>query len=458
MLGTTLGPYRIDAEISRGGMGTVYRATDTATGRLVALKVLDSALARDRHFMQRFLREARAIQQVHHPHVVRIYDIGAHDGAHYFAMEHLERSLADLLADGPLEPTRALEIAGQAARGLQAVHAAGILHRDVKPSNILFGPDGAARISDFGIARLTDATRMTHTGAILGTPTYMAPEQAEGPNVDARADIYSLGVVLYEMTCGRPPFAGKTAMAVLRHHRFSLPESPKAYRPELATALCALILQMLEKSPARRPDSMGLLANAMERIRRNLAGEQHPRGTTTGFHDRAATRRAERLERAAARYFAWARRAALLALAALVAYAGYRLVAYLRTGPDDYLRRGQAVEAIDHRAAIDTYQTLLRRFPQAPQAAEARGRIKTLAERTQSGRGLFLGAAARHAMRAEMAYLHFRRARAAAEEGRPDDARRIYRLVCDHFADTQWAPRADARLQELDSRQAPQKP
>ena len=448
MIGTTLGTYRLDDELSHGSMGTVYRATDTDSGRVVAVKVLPPAFAADRAFIQRFRREVQALQQVHHPNVIRIFDVGEADGVHYFAMEYLERSLADELAAGPIEPVRALEIAGHVARGLQAVHAAQITHRDVKPSNILFDLDGAAKISDFGIARVDDATRMTKTGAILGTPAYMAPEQADGPDVDLRADVYSLGVVLYEMLCGRTPFDSPTTLGLLRSHRYDLPERPKTLNPQLPGALSSLVVAMLEKAPSKRPANMGLLANAIERLRRNLAGEaQAPRPRKL---EQTATEVADHIERSAARTVWWLKRAVALAVLAVAAAIAWRVVAYVRTTPADCLREARRIEDADSRAAIAAYEALLDRFPGSGEAVEARQRMNALIERTQSGRGPLLGAAARHAMRAEMAYLHFRRAREAAELGNRDDARRIYTLVCDYFADTQWGPRADARLQELD--------
>ena len=448
MTGKTLGTYRLDAELSHGSMGTVYRATDTDSGRVVAVKVLPPAIAADRAFIQRFRREIQALQQVHHPNVIRIFDVGDADGVHYFAMEFLEHSLADQLADGPTEPVRALEIAGHVARGLQAVHAAQITHRDVKPSNILFDLDGSAKISDFGIARVGDATRMTRTGAILGTPAYMAPEQAEGPDVDARADVYSLGVVLYEMLCGRPPFDSPTTLGVLRSHRYDLPERPRTLNPQLPASLSNLVLSMLEKNRSKRPANMGLLANAIERLRRNLADEGKP--TRPRELHETATEHADRIERSAARTVWWIQRAIAVAVLAAAAYVTWRVVAYVRTTPADYLREARRLEDTDHRAAITAYEALLTRFPGCREAPEARQRMNAIIERTQAGRGPLFGAAARHAMRAQMAYMHFRRAREAHDQGRLDDARRIYRLVLDYFADTQWGPRADARLQELE--------
>jgi len=445
MIGTTLGHYRIDAEISTGGMGAVYRATHTDTDLPVAIKVLPPAMASDRRFVQRFKREVRALQQVDHPHVIDIRDVGSEGDIHYFAMEYLEQTLADVLRGGRIELRHALQIASQVARGLEAVHAAGIIHRDVKPSNILFTPDGIAKVSDFGIAKVSDATRMTHTGAILGTPVYMAPEQADGPKVDARADVYSLGVVLYEMVCGRPPFEGRTTLDVLRQHRFSLPESPKNLNPQLPAAISHLILHMIEKSPTKRPPHMSSVATSIGHLLDNLSADPHP----LPRHQLSATERADRIERAAARCLAWGKRLLIaVAIVAVIAFA-YWVGDYLNRTPADYLRDAQALEAADPRGAIRTYEALIKRFPDAPEATQARARAGALRQKLQTSRGHALAERTRRAMRADMAYRHFRRAREAAEAGKLHEARRIYRLVCDHFADTPWGPRADARLQEL---------
>jgi hypothetical protein len=257
------------------------------------------------------------------------------------------------------------------------------------------------------------------------------------------------------MLCGRPPFDSPTPLGVLRSHRYQLPEQPKLLSPQLPAALSNLVVSMLEKSPSKRPANMGLLANAIENLRRNLADERRERRPRE--LEETATERADRIERSAARTMAWGKRIAAVVALAVAAYLAWRLAGYLRASPADYLREARALEATDHRAAIATYEALIERFPDAPETAEARLRINALVERYELGKRPLLAEQARHAMRAEMAYLHFRRAREAAETGRLEDATRIYRLVCDYFPNTQWAPRADARLQELErlARRAP---
>jgi hypothetical protein len=457
MVGKTLGTFRIEEPIREGGMGAIYRATDTATGRVVAVKVLRRALAADRAFLLRFQREVRTLQQVRHPNVVEIYDVGCDDGVHYFAMEYIGASLADLLRNGPMELPRVVQIVAQAARGLEAVHGAGICHRDIKPSNILLTPEGDAKVSDFGIARVSDATRMTQTGTILGTPTYMAPEQVESARVDARADIYSLGVVLYEASIGKPPFEGNTALDILRKHRFQLPEAPKTLNPRLPGALSHLILGMLEKRPAKRPPSMSLVADALEHIGRNLAGATERADAQRPVRELTSTELAERYERSAARVAFWGKRLAALAALVLLAYVAYRVAAHLRRGPADYLREAQALEAKDEGKASAAYRALVRRFPDAPEATEARARLEALREReleraAEAAAAFTIRAQDRSAaVRAQIAYLHFRRAREEVEAGRIHHARRIYEMVREHFADTAWGPRADERLQQLEA-------
>jgi len=458
MIGTTLGHYHIETLVREGGMGDIYRAVDAETGNVAAVKVLRPSLAADRVFLQRFRREVRALKEVQHPNVVQILDVGSEEGVHYYAMEFLEQSLADLLRAGPLEPRRAAQIAAAAARGLEAVHAAGICHRDVKPSNILLGSDGRAKVTDFGIARVTDATRMTQTGSIMGTPAYMAPEQVEEANVDGRADIYALGVVLYEMVVGRPPFDGKTPLDILRKHRFSLPEPPKSFNPRVPGTLSHLIEGMLAKSPSRRPSSMAMVAAALEHIEQNLAGElpDRPRGPS----ELTSTELGERFERSVARVARWSKRIIFIAAGLVLAYVGWRVVAYLRLRPADYLAEAKAFEAADEARAIGAYEALLKRFADAPEAAVARERLEVLRENERRRRA---AAPALHigppdhsaALRAQTAYIHLRRAEEQAKAGEIEHARRIYRMIREHYADTPWGARADQRLQELD-RTAPE--
>ncbi len=457
MIGTNVGEYSIEAQVSSGGMGTIYRATHLLTGQVAAVKILQQALSADRAFLQRFRREAIALKKVDHPNVVRIFDVGTQGSIQYYAMEYLPKSLTDLLRQGPIELREAVRIVSQAARGLAAVHAAGIRHRDVKPSNILFDAEGHAKIADFGIAKLTDATRVTQTGVIVGTPAYMAPEQVDDSNVDARADVYSLGVVLYELVVGRPPFTGNTTLDILRKHRYTLPESPKSFRPEVPASLAHLILGMLAKDPSKRPDTMAFVADALEHLWQNMSSDASSPREKASPAEPTASELLDHYERSAARVARWGKRLVVLAVAALLGYFGYRMIAYYRLTPADYWREARTLEAESKTEAAGAYEALIRRFPSSPEATVARQRLVALEAEgvwRQPKGGSIVGRAGEQAasLRAQTAYLHYTRAEKVAEAGDVEHARQIYRMVRTAFADTPWGARADQRLQELDAR------
>jgi eukaryotic-like serine/threonine-protein kinase len=252
------GRYRLDEVIGRGGMSTVYRGTDEALDRVVAVKVaMDPLLERDPVYLARFKREARAAAALSHPGVVTVYDSGADGSTRYIVMEYVEgRDLSQILREeGPLEPARAEYIGERVADTLAAAHAAGIVHRDIKPGNIMVTTDDRVKVLDFGIARTSDAVTLTQTASVLGTAPYMSPEQAMGQPADARSDIYSLGCVLYEMLTGKPPFMGEVAAAVLHQHVRVAPKPPGEINRNVSPALDALVLEMLAKRPEDRPQT-----------------------------------------------------------------------------------------------------------------------------------------------------------------------------------------------------------
>lgn len=260
--------YRIEGLLGRGGMGTVYRATDLRLGRTVAVKVLNPERAIDPDFRARFVDESRRAASIEHPNVLPVYEAGEAGGVLYIAMRLIEGSdLRELIArEGALDPERAARIVGQAAAGLDAAHARRLVHRDVKPANILMArpgrPDEHAYLTDFGLTKVVDAAGLTQTGEFVGTLDYIAPEQCRGEQVDGRADVYSLGCVLFEALTGRVPFPRASDVAKLYAHVSEPPPPPRAIVPSLSPALDAVVVRALSKEPAARQPSAGDLGRA----------------------------------------------------------------------------------------------------------------------------------------------------------------------------------------------------
>ncbi|GEC10088.1 hypothetical protein SSP24_77430 [Streptomyces spinoverrucosus] len=249
------GRYRLDGPVGRGGMGEVWRATDELLGRTVAVKLL--AAEADEAAVRRFRREAEIAARLSHPHVVALYDAGAHEGRLFLVMEFVDGgSLAgELAAHGVLSPERVAHLAAQIAEGLSAAHRQGVIHRDIKPANLLLSSDGTVKIADFGVARTAHETAvaLTATGQLLGTSTYLAPERAVGRPAGPASDVYSLGCVLYELLTGRPPFGGDTAAAVVHQHVEAVPVRPGQLRPGLPGSVEDYLLRLLAKNPGHRP-------------------------------------------------------------------------------------------------------------------------------------------------------------------------------------------------------------
>ncbi len=263
-----LGPYEIRGTIGAGGMGVVYLAWDARLRRNVAVKTLHPTFAVDKVARERFLREARAAAAVSHPNVTQIHDIGEDEGRPYFAMEYLEgRSVQEMLDEsGTLPADLALSIARQAAAGLKAAAERGIVHRDVKPSNLFLAKDGTLKVTDFGLAKqLLADSKLTSDGQFFGTPNYISPEQAGGGRADARSDIYSLGATLYEMVSGRPPFVGDSPLTVVMQHLRDPVPPVRQSNPAVPMVLAALIHRMLSKSPSTRPQDYDDLLRHIDR-------------------------------------------------------------------------------------------------------------------------------------------------------------------------------------------------
>jgi serine/threonine protein kinase len=266
--GKALGKYEIIEEIGRGGMAVVYKAWDTVSNRHVALKVLPPYFQHDTEFLRRFLEEARRTIPLHHPHIVATYEAGQADGYYYIAMEYMsgDSLAARLRSQGRLSLEEATTVVSQIAAALDHAHNLGLIHRDVKPSNILFDQTGQAKLADFGIAKAAGQATVTRPGTLVGTPEYMSPEQGQAKPVDERTDIWSLGVVLYQMLTGRLPFGGENPHVVLFqvvHHR-QLPAS--SLNRDLPQEVNKVLDRVLEKSPRRRYRRAGEMASALRRV------------------------------------------------------------------------------------------------------------------------------------------------------------------------------------------------
>jgi len=272
--GTTVGHYRIIEKIGAGGMGEVYLAEDTELNRKVALKFLPRHLSLDDDCRARFKREAQAAAKLSHPNIITIYEVGEHKGRPFFAMEHIEgQSLRDLAKGKGLPISEIADLAIQVCEGLSKAHRAGITHRDIKCDNILIDKDGKAKILDFGLARLQEASRLTRTGSVVGTMGYMSPEQIRGQAVDHRSDIFSLGVTLYEITTGQLPFKGENEAATVYSVLNEQPEPLSKLRPEIPRSFESIITTALQKKPEKRyPNTEAMLAD----LRKFEKSEQVP--------------------------------------------------------------------------------------------------------------------------------------------------------------------------------------
>jgi beta-lactam-binding protein with PASTA domain/predicted Ser/Thr protein kinase len=262
------GRYRVLSRLGAGGMADVFLAEDQQLGRKVALKLLHRRFAEDPGFVERFRREAQAAAGLQHPNVVGVYDRGAYDGTYYIAMEYLPgRSLKQLIRqEAPLDPVRAIDLTIQILKAARFAHRRGIIHRDLKPHNVIVDDSDQAKVTDFGIAR-AGASDMTETGSIMGTAQYLSPEQAQGHAVSAASDLYSVGVVLYEMLTGRVPFDAEAAVTIALKHVSETPTAPTLVNPTVPPELEWVVMWALNKNPADRPTDADQFINALERAR-----------------------------------------------------------------------------------------------------------------------------------------------------------------------------------------------
>ena len=319
------GRYRLVSRLGSGGMADVWCADDLQLGRRVALKLLHRRFAEDEEFVERFRREASSAAGLQHPNVVSVYDRGEYDGTYYIAMEFLEgATLKDVVkGEGPLDPTRAIDLAIQILRAARFAHKRGIIHRDLKPHNVIVDGEGRAKVTDFGIAR-AGASDMTETGSILGTAQYLSPEQAQGHAVSAQSDLYAIGIVLYEMLTGTVPFEGDSAVTIALKQVSEPPLPPSRLNPAVPLDLEAVVLRALAKEPHQRFADADEFIAALEAARSGL--DQPGGAATTAFMPVAGAVVEEEVAYAAPleedrgpRWWLWGLVAVLLVAGAIVA-------------------------------------------------------------------------------------------------------------------------------------------
>ncbi len=264
-----IGDYSVDECLGRGSMGAVFKARKLTDGTPIAIKVLDPDLHSDKRGIQRFLREANALRELNHPYIVKIFDVANADGFHYYAMEYVDgRSLLDVIEKdfGSITEELVTDVIIKISHSLEAMWNAGLIHRDIKPNNILLTPEGSPKLVDFGLAKGVNDVGLTRTGIIYGTPNYMSPEQIQGLPLDFRTDIYSLGATAYHMICGSPPFDCMTTRRILYRHIFEAAKPPSSSNPTVSEAFNSAILKMLEKEAEKRFESYSELRRAFSPV------------------------------------------------------------------------------------------------------------------------------------------------------------------------------------------------
>ena len=285
------GRYEIIEELGTGGMGSVYRAEDTKIRQEVALKLIRPEIASSRKTIERFRNEIKTARMIAHRNVCRMFDLGEEKGAYFITMEYVsgEDMKSFLRRAAPLSTGRAISIGKQICEGLAEAHRLGVVHRDLKPGNIMIDKEGNARIMDFGIARSIAEKGITGTGIMIGTPEYMSPEQAEGKEADRRTDIYSFGVILFEMVTGRLPFEGETALSIAQKHRYEPPLDPKKINPQIPEDISLLILRCLEKDKEKRYQSAAEVQAELEKIEQQIPSTDRVTPTKRPFTSKEIT-------------------------------------------------------------------------------------------------------------------------------------------------------------------------
>jgi hypothetical protein len=294
------GRYELEQQVGSGGMSKVFRAHDRLLERTVALKILHEHYSQDDEYVERFRREARAVAQLAHPNVVTVIDRGEHDARQYIVFEYVDGENLKQLVDreGALPVRQVIELGLQVAHALASAHARGVVHRDVKPQNVLLSEEGVPKVTDFGIARTSDVESVTLTGTVMGTSEYISPEQARGEPVDYRSDVYSLGAILFELCTGDVPYPGENPVSVAMRHLHEPVPSARARRRDVPSRLDAAIRRAMAKDPAERFGSMDELIAELEACLRGLGGGEETIVLPAPVRPRRARRGARRLVRA----------------------------------------------------------------------------------------------------------------------------------------------------------------
>src|SRR4051794_34413373 len=276
------GRYRLERRIGTGGMADVYLAEDETLHRQVAIKILADRYTQDEGFVERFRREATAAAGLNHPNIVSIYDRGESDGTYYIAMEYIDGPTLkeEITSRAPLPEAEAVGYAQQVLQALEFAHRRGVIHRDIKPHNMMLTPDGLLKVTDFGIARATNQAEMTEVGSIVGTAQYLSPEQARGQTVGPQSDLYSMGTVLYEMLTGEVPFTGGSAVEIAMRQVNDQPTPPSRKNRLISPAIEQVVMRALAKDPALRFRSAREMSDELERTRRGLAVSQDTAAAT----------------------------------------------------------------------------------------------------------------------------------------------------------------------------------
>ncbi|NJN93756.1 MAG: protein kinase [Anaerolineales bacterium] len=273
IIGKQIGQYQIEEQIGQGGMATVYKAYQPSINRHVAVKILPSQYAQDPNFVKRFEQEAKAIAALEHPHILPVYDFGTQDGLTYMVMRYIKWGTLSKYMGQSLASERIVTLIGDVANALDYAHKQGVVHRDIKPSNVLIDNNGEALLTDFGIAKMmagSSATQLTGAGSVLGTPAYMSPEQAKGESIDGRTDIYSLGVVLYELLTGQQPYQAETPVALVLKHLTEPLTSPRIIKPDVPDPLERVVVKAMAKDPDQRYQTAGEFQRALQQALREI--------------------------------------------------------------------------------------------------------------------------------------------------------------------------------------------